>query len=126
MTTHASKYYRNADHIVHLNGGIITRQGDFQELKAELSLAESDLTHQQRALPDGKNAEEVWHDSCKPGGGETLEEQVEERKVGRVSFSVYREYFSYGASALALCIIALVFLSGQGKEMGQFPSCTTA
>ena len=124
MTTHASKYYRDADHIVHLNGGIITRQGDFQDLKAELSLAESDWD-QKRALRDGK-AEEVWHDPCKPGGGETLEEQVEERKVGRVSFSVYKEYFSYGASALALCIIALVLFSGQGKEMGQISSCTTA
>jgi hypothetical protein len=109
LTTHDTRYYHEADHIVHLKGGKI------EELKAELTLAEPELD-QQNATPDGGD-HDVWGDPSGPGEAETLNLEEEERETGRVALKVYMEYFLYGASAIVWFIIALLFFSGQGKEI---------
>jgi hypothetical protein len=112
LTTHDTRYYQEADQIIHLAGGKI------EEFKTGLSLAEFDLLQRNR-VPDGKKAgvQDVWCFSNEEEGMETLKLEKEERETGRVAFKVYKEYFLYGVSAILLFIVFLVFYSGQGKKL---------
>ena len=112
MTTHHPRYRKEADKIIYL------KDGKIEEFKDELPLAESEL---ENATPDGKTAGDVgvWRDPRELDesltSGDVLLQQEEDRETGRVAFKVYKEYFLYGASAIVLFVIALVFFSGQGK-----------
>ena len=59
--------------------------------------------------------DEIWSHSGETSGGVSLEEEIEERKVGKVSWRVYQEYFRYGATPLFLFLVPVIFYSGEGK-----------
>ena len=104
LTSHDTRYYREADRIIHLKDG---------KIEDEHSLVEREL-EEKSATRETKTAKDVWCDPGKHEKATSLKQEEEDREHGRVAFKVYKEYFLYGASAIVLFIISIVFLSGQG------------
>ncbi|XP_028408178.1 multidrug resistance-associated protein 4-like isoform X2 [Dendronephthya gigantea] len=105
LTSNGTKYYNEADHIVHLKGGKIEGQ------KNDMKFPDFDLKNKSEKQHEKMAA---WNDFDEQKEMRPLKVEEEWRERGRVSFNVYKEYFLFGASALVLFIIAVVFLSGQG------------
>ena len=78
-------------------------------LQSEMLLLESE-GHDENMSEDSDD--EGYQDNNK----RTINQVDEERGIGRVAFKVYKEYFTYGAWAIVCFIIALVYLSGQGRN----------
>ena len=100
-----------ADRIVQLEGGKIVAQGDFESLKATLSLMKTVLDE-----PGIKNVNhgEVQGDTDKFVNGVNLEKQEEDKKRGIVPLKVYLEYLRYGASLFVLLAVPMLYFSGGG------------
>ena len=112
LTTSNTRYYQEADRIIHL------KDGKIRELKAGVQLAElcgpeNDTTTEEKKSAD----DEMPYDPDNLDIGVPLKQEREKREVGRVAFKVYKEYFSYGASAIVWFFLVLVLFSGQGKKM---------
>ena len=117
MTTPNTRYYQEADHIIHLEDGKIT------ELKDDLPLAEFEGLQKDTTQGEKESADhETSHDQNEISSGQSLKLQKEKREFGRVAFKVYKEYFLYGASIIVLFFFVLVFISGQGKKMDLVPT----
>ena len=111
LTTHDTKYYHEADHIVHL------RDGKIEVLETYTTFSDSNLG---KGSEKNKKKIEALGDSGERERAQTLKPQEEGHEIGRVAFNVYKEYFLFGGSALVLIVIALVFFSGQGKKCLHF------
>ena len=111
LTTHNSRYFHEADEIIYLSGGKI------EELKVDV------LKSEMLPLESARHDEKISEDSDDEGYQDTEEnnkrainQDDEERGIGRVAFKVYKEYFTYGAWAIVCFIVALVYCSGQGRR----------
>ncbi len=114
LTTHATKYYAEADHIVQLQGGTIVAQGSFEALKTTLPVKGSSLDEScaKDSKIDGQS--EVWVHDGKDEQGVNLQEEEEDRKSGSVSLKLYLEYLLHGASPLILLVVPVLYFSGAG------------
>ena len=113
LTTSNTKYYHEADHLVHL------KDGKIRDLQVDLSLTELQEWIKKGTRPDKKKSAdyEISHDPNEPTIGQSLKQEREKRELGRVAFKVYKEYFLYGASAIVLFLFILTFFSGQGRKI---------
>ena len=111
LTTHNSRYFHEADEIIYLRGG------KMEELKVDALQSEMLLLESARY---DENMSEDSDDECyqdnEDNDKRTINEDDEERGIGRVAFKVYKDYFSYGARPVVSFIVALVFFSGQGRQ----------
>ena len=109
---HNARYYDEADHIIHLKGGIV------EQHQSEPATMQPELDQRNTRL-DGDKAvsQEVWRDPNKTRQTGPLKHEGEERKIGRVKFKVYKEHFLHGGWAFVLFVVGLLFFSGQGKEI---------
>ena len=81
-------------------------------LQSEMLLLESD-GHDENMSEDSDD--ECYEDN-EENNKRTINQDDEERGIGRVAFKVYKEYFTYGAWAIVCVIVAFVYFSGQGKN----------
>ena len=119
LSTHTTHFMKEADYVVKLKRGVIVSQGKFESMKDELTGMGSEEDHhsltfaEENAVMDKSQMKKEMEEN-EPTGA--LFCQVKEDRVtGNVSFKVYGEYFTYGASVAVLLFVALVLLSGQGK-----------
>ena len=62
-----------------------------------------------------KDSDDECHDNNEVNNKRTINQDDEERGIGRVAFKVYKEYLTYGAWSMVCIIVALVYLSGEGR-----------
>ena len=115
LTTHNTRYFQEADQIVYLKEGK-HEESKFDAPQGEMLLKES-IEHEEEMSEDNKDE---CHEDNKRNDKKSINQDVEERGIGRVTFKVYREYFAYGAYTIVCFIVALVYFSGQGKKIGEF------
>ena len=112
LTTHNTRYFQEADQIVYL------REGKHEELKFDAPqremLVKESVEHDKEMSEDNKDE---CHEDNERNDKKSINQDVEERGIGRVTFKVYKEYFAYGAYAIVCFIVALVYFSGQGKKI---------
>jgi ABC-type multidrug transport system ATPase subunit len=114
LTTHATKYYADAAHIVQLEGGTIVAQGSFEALKTTLPLKGSILDESCARGSKIVGQREVWSHDGKDVEGVNLQEEEEDRKSGSVSLKLYLEYLLHGASPFILVLVPVLYFSGAG------------
>ena len=61
-----------------------------------------------------KDSDDEYYDNYEENNKRTINQDDEERGIGRVAFKVYKEYFTYGAWATVCFVVAMVYLSGEG------------
>ena len=111
LTTHNSRYFHEADEIIYLRGGKI-EELKIDVLQSEMLLLES-ASHDENMSEDSDD--ECYEDN-EEDNKRTINQDEEERGIGRVAFKVYKEYLTYGAWAIVCIIVALVYCSGQGRN----------
>ena len=124
LTTRAGRYLREANYIVKLKRGVVVAQGNFELMEKELSDVILDGDQLQDAVISDHHDVEYSEidkdyslgrkDQNETTGG-MLQEEKEDREVGNISIKIYWKYFVNGASTFMLLLMALVFVSGQGK-----------
>ena len=120
LSTHTTRFRKEADYIVKLKRGVVVSQGTFESMKDKLI---------------GMGSEEDYHSLTFEEENSEMDESLrreikeneptdalfclakEDRETGNVSFKVYLKYFTYGASIAVLLFVALVLWSGQGKTL---------
>ena len=61
-----------------------------------------------------KDSDNECYDNNEENNEKTINQDDEERGIGRVALNVYIEYFTYGAWGVVCFIVAMVYLSGEG------------
>ena len=109
LTTHNTRYFQEADQIHHLKDGKII------ELKVDdTQTGLQELVRRNEKI--SKDNEDECNEYKKENDNQTMKQVDEEREGGRVAFKVYKEYCLYGSCAVVCFIVALVYVSGQGKK----------
>ena len=111
LSTHNSRYFKEADQIVHLRGGKI------KEFKAD----SSDLMLLEKSTTQDKTLDNKYREYNKENDKNTTVQEDEERGFGRVAMKVYKEYLLYGTWPSVTFIVVLMFFTGQGKIVKIYP-----
>ncbi|EDO36998.1 predicted protein, partial [Nematostella vectensis] len=125
LVTHQLQYLQNADHILLMKDGGITREGSYAEISQsseEISFLEEhgEAPVVPRPLLRDRSLEvEVW----KEGPFRGLEQADEERHTGSISYELYWRYLTAGVSPIVLTMLAMMFVFVQGtwKEQRKLP-----
>ena len=62
-----------------------------------------------------KDSDDECYDNNEEINKKTINKDDEQRGLGRVAFKIYKEYLTYGAWAIVCFIVAMVYLSGEGR-----------
>ncbi|XP_032233126.2 ATP-binding cassette sub-family C member 4 [Nematostella vectensis] len=112
LVTHQLQYLQNADHILLMKDGGITREGSYAEISQsseEISFLEEhgEAPVVPRPLLRDRSLEvEVW----KEGPFRGLEQADEERHTGSISYELYWRYLTAGVSPIVLTMLAMMFV----------------
>ena len=129
LATYAEKHMKAADQVVVLYKGSVLGKGTLDELKGNRKIIDTILdtsaTAKEKKVTTGsgyrKNEEkETAHSGSSPISGshiEHLEISEEEKATGKISSSLYWDYFRAGIHPAAMMISAVLFVASQGENL---------
>ncbi|KAJ8919555.1 hypothetical protein NQ315_002177 [Exocentrus adspersus] len=117
LVTHQLQFLKQADLIVIMNNGRVTKAGSFSELSEdELSSLYPETTQEEK---EKHQEDDNGKAMAVPGNQNALEEQglgpeesLEEVETGAIPASLYAEYYRYGAGVIVLlCLVFLLIIA---------------
>ncbi|XP_049854965.1 ATP-binding cassette sub-family C member 4-like [Schistocerca gregaria] len=129
LVTHQLQYLKDADHIIILNNGKIEDQGTFSELTLSKKNFANMLANNQEETKEAiKSSREelrqqlsITSTFSKGDEDDEVEEPTETAEMlekGKLSNTLYKDYFTAGSSWLLLCWLVVVLLLGQIASSG--------
>lgn len=112
LITHQHRYLKHANEVILLDKGEVKYQGHYEGFKSNISKYSVGQNHASKE-DDDENNEEYVKESVLNNSREIRPKIVEEqRKTGRVSWSVYKAYFqACGSSCYAFMVFCLIVLA---------------